>query len=123
MYYILCAERTRGVPYCIIREITCYSVHMGKLSFGLLISLILTVTSCSKDRWDGYIYPDKEKTLIQHHIGTFTSKEECRKASLAMLETEGVIDTGFSECGKNCTASGSYYSRGCEEMVRYNIYK
>jgi hypothetical protein len=85
--------------------------------------LILSVSACSNERWDGYIFPDREKTLVQHHVGTFSSKEECEKASMEMLKARRATDTGFCECGKNCETAGSYYSRGCEETARYNMYQ
>ncbi len=104
-----------------------YPVMMGKVrmkSIGIRFSLImlLALSGCSSDeRWDGNVYPDRGKLLINHNSGEFKTLEECEAASLEMLTTLNGLQKGYYECGKNCTPGSIHMD--CEENIRGNYYK
>jgi len=96
---------------------------MKKFSFALIIVLAALLTACSGDKWDGVVFPDRDKLLMYHHSGTFKNNDECSSASMKMLESMHAVEKGFYECGRNCTSPASSYDRGCEEAERGNLYK
>jgi len=95
---------------------------MKRIGISFSLILLLAFTGCSSnERWDGNVYPDKEKMLINHNSGEFNTLEECEAASLEMLKSLNGLQKGYYECGKNC-APGSLHI-DCDENIRGNYYK
>jgi hypothetical protein len=97
---------------------------MKKLRFCILVILLLALSGCSnKEQWEGYVFPNKDNLLIHRNSGRFQSLQECKDASMAILESLDALEKGYYECGKNCKSGASHYNRGCEDSFRGNVYK
>ena len=85
----------------------------------LAIVLILALTGCDlfKQEWTAYVYPDKSDLRNSTTVGTFSSKEEARRAALAALERMHALESGDYELGLNCKRSG-YGTNLCKETSR-----
>ncbi len=87
-------------------------------SFIPLIFVALTVTGCSQDRWEGYVYPNQQDLTRHLYVGEFESLEACRDAATAKLDELGALSRGDYECGKNCRTEPGLTVRICEETLR-----
>lgn len=67
----------------------------------LTILAALALCGCS-EAWEGYVYPNKNNLSSHDFIGTFTSLEQCRAASIGRLEATNAINRGTYECGLDC---------------------
>lgn len=85
--------------------------------------LFCVLSGCSGDKWEGIVYTDKTKLMINYNAGKFENLEACEKGSLTMLKSKDALSKGFYECGKNCASGASVYARSCEELIRGNFYK
>ncbi|HEU4838784.1 MAG TPA: hypothetical protein VFS88_05170 [Micavibrio sp.] len=68
----------------------------------ILIASLFLLSSCFKEQWEGFVYPNKGNLTNHVAIGIFTSLEECRDHSLAKLEEISSISAGDYECALNC---------------------
>ncbi len=88
------------------------------MRFKLVIIIIaLILAGCGRDKWDGHVYPNKYDLSQAIYIGEFDSLEDCREASLEMLENLNAFEMGEYECGKNCKPSDYGDILICEETV------
>ena len=92
---------------------------MRNTKIALLISSIILLSSCSKDEWEGFVYPDKNNLTIHKNIGVFDSLENCRAEALNTLSQISSIQRGDYECGLNCQARNEHGGiKVCEKTVR-----
>jgi hypothetical protein len=77
----------------------------------LLSALLLACGSSEQDRWEGFVYPDRDDLTRHRVIGTFSSMDECLSAVREEAGPEGAY-----ECGLNCRA-GSDGLSVCERTV------
>ena len=77
-----------------------YMMISRSIIFVLICSTALI--GCSKDNWDGYVYPDKNNLSDHIYVGRFDSLEACRDASVEKLRSINALNKGDYECGRNC---------------------
>ena len=75
---------------------------MRNLKLLLLISSVVMLSSCFKEEWEGFVYPDKNNLTVHRNIGVYESLESCRAAALNALSQISAIEKGDYECGLNC---------------------
>ena len=75
---------------------------MWNLKSILIISLALLLSSCSKEEWEGAVYPNKNDLTEYKNTGVHESLESCRAAARGMLSRISSIEEGDYECGLNC---------------------
>ena len=71
-----------------------------KIICVLIVSSLLT--SCGKEEWEGFVYPNKNDLTVHRNIGIYESLESCRSAAWNMLSEISSIERGDYECGLNC---------------------
>jgi hypothetical protein len=81
-----------------------------------LLFAFLAVSACS-ERWDGFVYPKKDRSSEVHRIGTYSSLADCRRAARSVLAALDAT-TGDFECGLNCRPPDSGGLHVCEETSR-----
>ena len=91
---------------------------MKKYYLFLILLFGTAVASCSQDKWEGYVYPDKNNLTRHIYVGEFKSLEACRDTATARLELLGALSRGDYECGKNCRTESGLTVRVCEETLR-----
>lgn len=85
---------------------------------GAVISafaVMLFACAPSPTPWQGFIYPSAGDLTTSVDIGRFGTFEQCRAASLAVLETFGRSDSGAFECGRDCRPSQTGLLKVCAE--------
>ncbi len=75
---------------------------MKKQRIILIVLSALLLSSCFKEEWEGFVYPDKNDLTIHKSIGVYESLESCREASWEMLSRMNSLERGDYECGLNC---------------------
>lgn len=78
----------------------------------VLFSMVITgIAGCAKTYpWEGIVYPKTGTLPYNLEIGRFSTLEECRAASLAVL-SKTIPEEGASpdyECGLNCRVDASF---------------
>ncbi len=58
--------------------------------------------SFKEDKWEGFVYPDKNNLTKHISLGVFQSLENCRAAALQKLSQVSSVEKGDYECGLNC---------------------
>ena len=86
--------------------------------FILLAVVVAIVYGCTRDEWEGFVYPNKHNLTIHHNIGTFDSLESCRTAALNTLNNISSIRQGDYECGLNCRSEPYMSIKICEDTLR-----
>lgn len=89
--------------------------------FKVMICVLpfFAMVGCS-DRWEGFVYPNRNNLSNHRNLGAFESLEMCRAAAKGFLTEIKALESGDYECGKNCD-NGSNFSSGikvCEETLR-----
>lgn len=72
----------------------------------LLPLLALALLGCS-ERWEGFVYPNKNDLTKHIGIGTYDSLEDCRASAINTLSTLSSNERGDYECGLNCRSEGA----------------
>jgi hypothetical protein len=75
---------------------------MRNLKILWLITLVLLLSSCFEEEWEGFVYPNKNDLTVHRNIGVYESLESCRAAALNTLTHISTIEKGDYECGLNC---------------------
>lgn len=89
---------------------------MHVIKTTLLISLVLLLSSCSKEKWEGFVYPNENDLSNHKNIGVYESLKSCRDAALNTLARINSIEKGDYECGLNCEyRSGMREIKVCEK--------
>jgi hypothetical protein len=93
---------------------------MGCLPILLLVIGVAYCADCwpfSRDRWKGWVYPNRGNLSESTFVGDYDRLEDCRAAALAVLRAHHAEITGDYECGRGCKPwqAGMYV---CEETVR-----
>ena len=60
-----------------------------------------------KDRWLAFVYPNKDDLSTHEASGPYGSLEQCRDASLAVIDARSLQTQATYECGLNCKPWGS----------------
>ena len=88
-----------------------------KIICVLIISFLLA--SCGEEKWEGFVYPNKNDLTVYRNIGVYESLESCRSATWYMLSEISSIERGDYECGLNCEyRSGMGGIKICEKTER-----
>ena len=61
----------------------------------------LLLQGCS-DRWESFVYPNRNDLTVHINGGQWSTLEDCRNASLLGLRVAGRLEIGTYECGLNC---------------------
>lgn len=97
----------------------CKETVMRNLKIPFLILLVLVLSSCFKEEWEGFVYPNKDDLTVHRNIGVYESLEGCRAAALNTLSQISSIEKGDYECGLNCESrSGMGGIKVCEKTGR-----
>ena len=68
----------------------------------VLLTLVLLFCAGCTDRWEGFIYPNKNDRTQHHTFGPFASLQACRTAAKEMLVTLQAREHGDYACGHHC---------------------
>jgi hypothetical protein len=79
--------------------------------FTLII--VTAIIVFGPNRWEGYVYSDKNNLKDYIYVGEYQSLEACRDAATATLEEIKASIRDDYECGKNCRTEAGL--RICEE--------
>lgn len=88
----------------------------------LVIGCLFIFTGCvggqKEEKWTAFIYPDKNdsKKNIKSPI-TFTSLDECKKASIFEIKNQNLENIAFFKCGLNCSYHEGMKLEICEQML------
>lgn len=82
----------------------------------MLLSIFLI--SCGGEKWEGFVYPNKNDLTADKYIGTYGSLESCRAAAWEMLSKISSMEAGDYECGLNCKPSDFGDIKVCEKTER-----
>jgi len=92
---------------------------MRNIKLILIISSVLLLSSCFKEEWEGFVYPNKNDFTVHRNVGVYESLENCRIAALNTLSHISSIQEGDYECGLNCEARSSMGGiKVCEKTER-----
>lgn len=69
-----------------------------------------------RNRWKGWVYPDRNNLAIFDQLGEFESLEACRQSALNHPRYYG--NKSDYECGSGCEAKGSFGLSVCNETSR-----
>ena len=85
----------------------------------IIIILLSGLTACSNNHWDGFVFLDKNKPEIFEKTKTYSNYENCRSGAWTLLLEANAVDTGYIECGLNCSESlAAKTGYSCEEIIR-----
>ncbi len=70
----------------------------------LIAFLALFLLSGCSERWEGFVYPNRENLSNFIVTGRFDTLDDCRASSMDILK-KLKIRNGDYECGKNCQGS------------------
>jgi len=56
----------------------------------LVIAYFSSIWPFSEERWEGFVYPNKNDLSIHKNIGTFDSIDDCRTAGVQECRSAGV---------------------------------
>ena len=82
------------------------------------VYLILFALACKRERWEGYVYPNRADHSKHIQLGPFKTFEECRAASTARLaklhkhKNDPFVVSDY-ECGLNC--KGDKFPKLCDD--------
>jgi hypothetical protein len=72
---------------------------MRKLLYPLICLILLS--GCDEDKWEGYLYPDKDNLTNHIKTGEFGTLEECRNTTISHAHAANYNNFDY-ECGLNC---------------------
>ena len=88
------------------------------------IALAFMLTGCSNSKtssgqevWTSFIFPDKTNTKRSMQYGQFPTLQLCQEASQVKLTQINAQESGFSECGLNCSFHDGMKATVCERVV------
>lgn len=88
------------------------------------VALIFIFTGCSTSKsssgievWTAFIFPDKSNNKRSMQYGEFSTLEACQEGAVAKLAEINAVQTGFSECGLNCSFHEGMKATVCERVV------
>jgi hypothetical protein len=88
-----------------------------------LVAIPLFLSGCTpSEQWEGHVYPDRKTPLIHRVVSKSATLEECKEKSMGLLKNVNALETGYYECGKNCTEQSTFYQLKCEDKIRGNWY-
>jgi hypothetical protein len=83
------------------------------------VAVVLSVTGCFKEEWEGFVYPNKNNLSEHINIGSYKSLEECRASAINALNRVSSVSAGDYECGLNCDSRSSTGGiKVCEKTER-----
>lgn len=72
---------------------------MSARTVFFFVAFVPLLSGCS-DRWDGFVYPNKNNLSEHVNIGEFNTLQACRDAALSALAS--MRGSGDYECGLDC---------------------
>ena len=87
---------------------------------AIALAATLLLSGCA-DKWEGFVYPDKDNLSRHFTVGSYSTLAECSRAARTALEQgrENGIALGDYECGLNCKPmSGDQTMFLCEKTER-----
>ena len=92
---------------------------MKKIFALLSLVVVLVLSGCFKEEWEGFVYPNKNDLTVHKNIGVYKSLESCRTAAWDMLSRLNATEGGDYECGLNCEyRDGMGSIKVCEKTER-----
>lgn len=85
---------------------------------ALVLTLAFGLAGCADDKWDSFVYPDKANLDNFRSAGTYSTLNDCRLGSRAMLLGMDRVFKGDYECGLNCQADPRGPPYICEKTSR-----
>lgn len=82
----------------------------------MIVAYFASLWPFKEQVWQGYVYPNSNNLLVDKYVGAFKTLEECRAASVAMLDHLKSRGKGDYECGLNCKPRNDLNI--CEETER-----
>ena len=79
---------------------------------------LIFLAGCSADRWEGWVYPNRDDLTVDVQIGEFDSLESCRASARNLMAQSGWQEPGDYECGLNCEFNSDYGLSVCEKTER-----
>jgi hypothetical protein len=73
-----------------------------RLLLALALVICAATAGCGRERWLGIAYPNKHEITTHLTSGVYQTLEECRAATLRLLQGVSSIQAGDYECGLNC---------------------
>jgi hypothetical protein len=88
-------------------------------SLALTLTLVLLLCGGCSDKWEGFVYPNKNDLTKPRNLGHFSSLEACRSAARGVLAELNALERGDYECGKNCDDGSKLGGiKICKETLR-----
>lgn len=88
------------------------------------VTLAFILTGCSNSKsssgteiWTAFIFPDKANSKRSMQYGQFPTLQSCQEASLDKLAQINAAQSGFSECGLNCSFHEGMKATVCERVI------
>ncbi len=82
----------------------------------LVIAYFASWWPFEEETWEGYVYPNRNTLTIDKYSGAYKTLEECRAASIELLNRISSQEAGDYECGLNCKPKGGINI--CEKTER-----
>lgn len=93
--------------------------HVYRRSLCLVIGLSVVLAGCFTDRWEAFVYPDRNNLQKFENFGDFDSIESCRASAIDRLSKLNAASKGGYECGSNCEFRSGYGGlKVCDETLR-----
>lgn len=87
------------------------------------VALVLMFTGCSNSNssgqevWTAFIFPDKTNIKRSMEHGQFPTLQACQEGAVLKLQEINASETGFSECGLNCSFHDGMKATVCERVI------
>lgn len=75
-------------------------------------------TTSGNEKWEGYVYYDRNDLSVYQAIGYYDSLEECREFSTRKMNEWGSPHSRTYECAYNCRINKEVDMRVCEKVSR-----
>lgn len=71
---------------------------------ALLIGIygLLAAQSCSRDKWRGFVWPERGVPAVSFTVGEYPSESECVAANERAIQAARLSANAHSVCKRNC---------------------
>lgn len=88
-----------------------------RLHAAVVAAVALQLTGCG-ERWDGFVYFNRNDLSKHTQVGPFDSLESCRTTARSILAQSGALERGDYECGLNCKGDAATGLNVCKRTER-----
>lgn len=81
----------------------------------MLGCLCLAIAGCKGEQWHAYVYYKGDVAGDFVKLGPFPTFEDCQQGAIDTLRAMNVADTGYYECGLNCSWNADFNLDVCKE--------